>query len=386
MQVPFLSKIKGEKHVAIFDVGSGSIAGGLATVSKGGAAKVYFSQRSLLSYEDRTEEQRVSALTELIKEVGSKVSSAQSKLKIVPSEVLVSIHAPWVTSATYTNEQEFENSQKISSNDVKTCAKKASKSDESKSDLAAVIEKSVVRVELNGYPTPDPVGKDAQAISVTVIESKMHSALHKQVDQVLKNQFSNARIVFRSATIVDTTLLQTYAPTEGHYTVADVTSESTALTVIRDGVISDYQVVPIGARSLVQAIAREKKISDEDALSRVRMFVKDECSTDECKSISIALEAAGGACTEGFGKVFAEIVKNKRLPNVLVLKAQPDLAKWFASFFSRLDFSQFTETTKPFEVLHLSHASFAERLIFIPGVSPDSGIAAGALFVHTSAD
>ena len=52
-----------------------------------------------------------------------------------------------------------------------------------------------------------------------------------------------------------------------------------------------------------------------------------------------------------FGGAFATLAAKRKLANTLVLFAHPDMAEWMRHFFSRLDFTQFTQTSQPFDVI-----------------------------------
>jgi len=70
-------------------------------------------------------------------------------------------------------------------------------------------------------------------------------------------------------------------------------------------------------------------------------------------------------------------------PNKLLLVAQPDVLPWLSSFFGRIDFTQFTQTTQPFVVDTLALAQLSSAVVADSAVSLDAGLALAASLAHT---
>ncbi|MDZ4227053.1 MAG: hypothetical protein U1D26_01090, partial [Patescibacteria group bacterium] len=86
-----------------------------------------------------------------------------------------------------------------------------------------------------------------------------------------------------------------------------------------------------------------------------------------------------------FGECMAKCAETRRLPDRMVLFAHPDMAQWLARFFARIDFTQFTRTTKPFEVKTLESADLARCVEPVAGISPDIGITIAGTLVNIEA-
>jgi hypothetical protein len=80
------------------------------------------------------------------------------------------------------------------------------------------------------------------------------------------------------------------------------------------------------------------------------MLSRDACEGTACEAISAAMASAEPEFAKIFGEAFGGLAADRRLANTLVLLANPDVVDWMRQFFSRLDFTQFTATTLPFNV------------------------------------
>jgi hypothetical protein len=388
MQIPFLSKLQPGKMVAVFDVGSGSVGAAIVEIRGKRPVLIHTSLRAQLPHEDRSEEQVASDIVLKTLEAGNKLLEIHSKGDAPNKSInngLVVIHAPWIRSHADSLRAPLKDESEIIEDMIIQLSEKALSSESLLSE-EGIFERSVVRVELNGYPTSSPLGKRAKHVGVVTLKSEMLGGMEQKLKDAILGIIPGVDLVFRSSTLVDSALMRRKSPKSANFTIADITSEATAITVVRDGVVSDQKTVPVGYRTVVRAIAKERNSTEDDVQSRIRMLMQDTCSTEECRALSSSLDLASANSTVKFGEVFAEIAKVSRFPNTLIVRSHPDLSKWFIGFFARLDFAQFTETTQPFSVRALTSVATADYVVFMPGNSPDAGIATSCAFLYTGRD
>jgi cell division ATPase FtsA len=385
MQIPFLSKLQPGKLVAVFDVGSGSVGAAIVEIRGKRPVIIHTSLRGSLKHEDRNQDQIASDILQKVGEVGEKLLNMHANSDIQNKSInkaLVVMHAPWIRSHARTLKAPLREEAEIIGDMIVQLSEKAL-SVESPLSEDNIFEKSIVRVELNGYSTSSPIGKRAGHIGVVTLESEMFSGMRQNLKDAILRIFPGVELIFRSSTLVDSTIMRRRSPRSAYFTIADVTSEATAITVVRDGVVSDQRIVPIGYRTIVREISKERNSTEEDVQSRIRMLMQNACSTDECRALESLLDSVSSDSTIKFGEVLGEIAKKSRLPNTLVVRSHPDLSKWFIGFFARLDFAQFTETTQPFLVGAITSGATAEYIVFKPGNNPDAGIATSCAFLYT---
>ena len=385
MKIPFFSSLHRGTLMAVFDIGSGSVGGAIVEERGQRPLLIHTSLRLSVPHEKRTEEQLATVIAQKTAEVAEKLLTMHAKSKAPQKsirECLVVVHVPWVHSFTHVLEAPLKAETRVIEDMIVQLSHKALPK-KAEDERIETFEKSVVRVELNGYPTSNPIGKKAKHIGVVVLETEMLQQMKKRLTNSLGATFPGVTLLFRSSTLVDSTLMRRRAPQLAHFTIADVTSEATSITIIRGGVVVDQRIVPVGFRSILRTISKEKGSTEDDIQSRIRMLMKDMCSTDECRSLTSSLDAVGAQFTKDFGNVFAEMGKVRKLPNTLVVRCHPDLLKWFTAFFARLDFAQFTETTQPFSVGEITAGAIAEHVVFTPGNTLDAGIATSCAFLYT---
>src|SRR3989344_3073449 len=94
-----------------------------------------------------------------------------------------------------------------------------------------------------------------------------------------------------------------------------------------------------------------------------------------------AIAKAEPEIVKAFGEIFGRLSASRRLPNRLLLLAHEDLSPWLVRFFSRIDFAQFTVTTRPFSPAPLSMDTLKELVAFEKDVALDVPLGIAAALV-----
>jgi hypothetical protein len=248
-------------------------------------------------------------------------------------------------------------------------------------DSKNILEASVVRVELNGYPTGSPLGKKAHELSVSALVSDCEPALRAQVQTSLQKVFPHLTPVYRSAVRALLAVLNARPDTDKDYLIVDMSSEATSLIVVRGGAIAQQHLVPEGVRGILKRIAPTGM--PEETLNIIRMLEREQSSSAATETIHDSMGKVEPDLVRVLGEGMSACAAKERLPNKLILIVQPDLAPWLSKFFSRIDFAQFTLTTRPFSVETIATKDLSRWVAAARGVLPDTGIALSVALVNT---
>lgn len=337
-----------QRTVAVVDVHEGGAAVAILSVGGYGPSTVWSFAHSTLSLEPRTEAQALSRIGEEIEEAAKKAQEAYSLTDRHGSiqEVYVVLHAPWIQSRAVVAHDSFPGDILIHDSHIQKLAKQTLSGDKT-IDRSKLIEGAVVRVELNGYPTANPVGKYAHMLDVVSLLSESAPAVRKAVGAAVQKAFPVAQISWRSNVRALMTFAREGAISSRHYTVIDMGADTTHIISVR-GAAFAQRVVPEGMRTILAKVAGGR--SPEDVLTTMRMLARESCATESCETLQKSLAAIEPELLKVFGGAIGELATTRRAANQLLLITHPDLEDWFSSFFSRIDFSQFTATTLPFTV------------------------------------
>ena len=340
------------------------------------------SSRAELPLENRSAEAVTAAIISLLGETAQKTLTAYSEkaqgAKHVES-VYAIIHSPWVRSKTIRAVSRLPQETRIEKGVIDALARQALESD-TEYDHNKILEASVIRVELNGYPTRQPVGKNAHLVAVSALLAECEPSIREGVAEVLAKTFACPPPTLRSDTRALLAVMRESTELSGESVIVNMSYEATNIMVIRKGVISETALVDEGSSSIVRKISGEKM--PEETLTLIRLLTLDQCEDEACRGIAKAITTIEPGLVKAFGEVFGKLIITRRLPNILVLSAHEDLAPWLSHLFSRIDFAQFTLTTRPFSPTMLTLQALSNLTVFQPGVTPDVGLGVGAALVN----
>lgn len=368
-----------EKIVAVADIGSGSAALGLVAVPKSGPARLLVAKRSILPLEEREPAAVVAAIGRHLAETGQQALAEYGKHGgPQPGSVYAVIRAPWTQSKTVRAGVTFPKPTKVTNAMIGKLAREAIAS--VKVPKEALLEAGVIRVELNGYPTSKPEGKLCSELSVAALLGACDPALRASVEQTLRHLFGSRRITMRSGIHAVLSAMRDTPDMPGDSLVVDMASEGTDFMVVRDSVTTDHGASAEGKNSILKRISPDGMM--EHTLTLLRLIARGECHDPACDALTAAMGKAEPELVRVFGETIAKLVSRRRLPNLLILATHDDLAPWLTTLFSRIDFAQFTTTTRPFIVRALKPVDFADRVVAEANARTDSAMLTAAALVH----
>ncbi|OGG79222.1 hypothetical protein A3A39_04875 [Candidatus Kaiserbacteria bacterium RIFCSPLOWO2_01_FULL_54_13] len=375
-----LGKQRG-RVLAVADIGSGSAGVAIVAIVGDGPARILEAERVALPFEERSPEATVAGVVAQLEDAAQKTLSRYAARKDKPSPHVSGAYAvirpPWSHSKTIQAVSEFPQETRIEGQMISVLAEEALKGDTGL-DSASVFETSVVRVQLNGYPTARPKGKRAHHIEVSLLVSDCNPSIRAGVVETLQKVFACPPPTLRSGTRALLSVLRESTLLPKECLVVNMTSQGTSMIAVRKGVVVETARVPEGSRSILKRVAGEKM--PEETLTLMRLLALDQCETDACDAIKTALVGAEPELVKVFGETMGKMSAARRLPNPLILSAHDDIAPWLGRFLSRIDFAQFTMTTRPFSARALTRHDLEGLVTSDETQKADTGLfVAGAL-------
>ncbi len=367
------------KIFAVADIGSGSASVAICAGGSGKPARIIAAASTILPIEDRKGDATMTGVISALSESANKAFTAAQALKTGHvQDVYAIIRAPWTKSKAIRAAKKLPSDEKINDAVIGALAQEAL-GGEKDLDRANLLEASVVRVELNGYPTAKPVGKRAHAVVVSAIASECEPRMKSAVEETLTRVFSS-KPSLRSGTRALLTVLRERSVAHADYLIVDMTSEATSIVSIHKSTPMGYVVVPEGTRTILKRVAG--KGLPEETLTLIGMLARDHCEDAACDSVREGMAKVEQDLIKTFGEAMAKLTTVRRLPKNLVLSAESPMAEWLSHFFSRIDFTQFTITAQPFSVEILNSKDLAS-LVESQSKTTDIGILSAAALVNS---
>lgn len=376
----FLSFGPKTQTVVVADIDGGSAGVALIHVRSGSPAEVVAAHRVTLPHEERDAQQAVTQILQALRSAAEKTAALYVKTEKPQAvrKAYAIVHPPWTHSKTVVREAWYEKETVVDTSAISGLAREAL-AERDGLDANNLIEASIIRTELNGYPTAEPKGKRAEHLRVCVLMSDCDPTLRAGVPEALGASFATPTAILRSSARALLGVANRGAHPSDRLVVS-VTGNATECVVVCEGAITDQAVIHEGLRSIIERVAAGKMPEEVQAL--LRMAAGDACTNAECEALNRSLAAFEPELVKKFGEIFGKLAARKKLPNTLVLSAHPDAMPWFVQFFAKIDFGQFTRTSRPFDVEKLE-ADLTSDLSYAPGVAPDAGLAAASVLVNT---
>ncbi len=375
-----------EKPVLIADIESGSVGVAIAILKKGAPVKILVCKRAHLPLIERDEAHVTSSIITLFSEtvpvVLKEYTESEHAARYGAAQSLtVVVGSPWVRSRSAGAEDLFTEEKTITDAMIKELAKRAL-SEPSTLDSSRVFESSVIRVQLNGYPTGSPVGKKAHHLQVTAFQSDIDQKLRTGVESVLGASFPGRPVALRSS--IRALLAVLHERIHGnHYMILSMGTEGTDCISVHKEDLNEHSSLPIGVRSIAQRLSGEQGLPEE-IFSQLRMLIADTCSTPSCEAIKTNLAKLEPELVRSFAELFSQISSRRKIPNTCLLVTHADLAPWLEVFLTRIDFAQFSVTAQPLAVTSLSPAHLATQVQWDSSQHEDTGISLASAFVNTA--
>ncbi len=347
--------------IALIESGSASVA---IIESVAGAILAHAKEELPLEGRDK-DGLRSGVLEALSKAADTAVASyAKSSTAAVITTCYCVIGAPWSRSFAGEAHSELEQPSAISDEMIGALAKEAlaQQQDIERSNL---LEATVSRILLNGYPTSEPTRNLAERIDVYTLLSDCDPAIRSSAEDTLGKVFPGAALIWRSSARATIAAAKQIDPT-GTYLIVEMDGESTDLISVRKGVLDQRIIVEQGYRQILGALVKGKPV--EETMSLMEMLEKEQTDSDANDDLRDAIAKAEPDLVHLFGEALAKISASRKLTDNVVVVAPHAIAPWLSRFFARIDFTQFTATTRQFLVRSLPVAE-------LPGVpSNDSSI------------
>ena len=371
---------KGNKRVAVADVGSGSAGVAILSIEHGKPARVEAVHRVILPFEERTEEQTISGIIGALSESAEKALVETNTKSGSIQNVYAVIRVPWMRSKSIRAIKKFAGEERVSSAVISDLAR-AALTEEKDFDHKNLIEASIVRVELNGYATANPVGKHAHIVFLSTLVSECGTRIRVGVEETIARIFSS-KAMLRSGTGALLAVLRERSVSHSDYLVVDMTSVATSMFAVHKGAPAHHVLVPEGTRTILKRVGGSRM--PEETVTLMRMLAREHCEDAACIEVKTGMARAEQELSRVFGEAIGQLALHGRLPNTLVLSVDPVFADWLSGFFSRIDFTQFTITTQPFSVEALTPESLKNLVISSdPTKATDLGLLVAAALVNS---
>lgn len=365
-----------DRVVAVVDLDEDSVGVVLLHVVPNMPFAVLGERRVQLPASDRSLEHSVCRLSELLETVASDLLVAIRGMSYVVDTVYVVLRLPWASThlvrrAAYSGEEVL-----ITRDFINTVAINALSGDivPSNDDF---FEGRVMRVELNGYATNDPLGKRARAVDLTLLISESSKSARDVLSSVLQHVFPVAHIEWRSGTRAMIHAMRARDAAEKEYVFIEIGSYKSQLTLVQEGVITGHEVVPFGMRSFFQT-GEMSEDAIRDVLD-VHRVARHAPSFDI--SVRAHIARKGEVAASLFLPAMNALLSGHHVPDRVHVLAPGASHAWLSHVLDRPECAQFRQSSGSWQMQPVNASTFSPVFHSADAIT-DSSLAVGCALVH----
>lgn len=330
------------RAVALIDLRESDAAVAICAIENG-RASVVSSGSSPLTPDPKEKTHAASALVALVRTAAGHALKSYNGPAV--EAVYVIAHAPLFMSRTITAESRFERPERMTDALVAQLAREALSRESF--DHSRLAEGSVVRIELNGFATKEPAGKWASRMRIVSLVSECDPESRRPIEAELRTHFPAATVLWRSAIRATTALARVSAAIGDDYSILDVGSAASQFFSVRSGE-TETRPIDIGMHTIFSKISGGRSV--DEVVSALRMLEAGSASGESADALQKQMGLAEPEIVKTLADAIGQMATDRRVSNTLMLLVHSDLEPWLARILSRIDFSQFTITTLPFDV------------------------------------
>lgn len=372
--------------VAVIDVKNGSVGGALVLFREGDKPLIRYAHR--LTFDSGSggssapAETMLRALRELTEKLCThglpRVLKEDCGCKGV-DQVVAFIGSPWVDARVVDHPVRAEKPIMITERWLQGLMAELLQKDAQ--PAMHILERTVLRAELNGYPTSEPVGKEAKRVNLSVFEARVQTELAQRIREALQGGFHLRSVVLRSALLATFTVVRDHFESEDNFLLVNVGSHLTEMAVVRNDALVATGGLARGSHTLIEMSAAHLRTMPEEVPSVLRMSA-EEMVHDADKTLRSGLAALESDWQREVDRALTSLKSVHGLPRTVFLFAPESTAPWFSKMLSNPASAAHTLTREPFRVVQITGEELLRHYHLHAEVIPDGPLTLETLFLH----
>lgn len=328
-----------ESYSLVFNISSGSITGALIKFTERVGIDVILLEKEKISIQTETSiQKRLRAMQTTLSSVANKIAK-KGLGKIEKTFYLFS--SPWSVSQTKTIRVKEGKAFKVTPtylNKLISSHEKQYQEDIAKAksfaditSLGQVVDKKIVQIKINDYPVEKVNNQLARDLELSLFFTIVPKEILQAVEDAVSKSFRTKHIWYHASSLTIFSALKDLFPQKDSFLYLDMSDELTDIVLVKDGIMINEASFPIGHSYFIKKLAKEMKVTEELALSTLKL--QSNKSNDELAALklSVALDRVSKIWLDHVTQVFITLKEKVYLPETLFLIINNDLTNFLAS-------------------------------------------------------
>ena len=393
----FFSKDKVELGV-VFNIGSSSVGAGLVKFRRGQVPHVVYTVREQIPYQEVVSPERFLSdmLTTLGTVHGRLHKEGLAHLKFTEygahriRHAFYAFSSPWAASQTKIATVENKEPIIVTRDMIDGVVMKAEKNfevevidptkDPELKDKLSVIEKRIIQIRLNGYEVRDPYGKEAKTVDISFFISLVPKMVIDRISESTLGALHPKDMRFTSSQLASYSAIRDVFSHRDDFILLEIGGEVSDVSVVKNGLVLETASFPLGRNFLVRRISRALSVTNEGALSLLRLYYGDHADVTVSESLRPVLDNAATEWLGALHTTLVEISGSLSLPQDLLLILGGDLVPFFMRAVKDEKITQFDVVDVPFRATLVNQDLLKQHISFAASAVKDPAIALATIF------
>lgn len=366
---------------AVLDIGSAGVGGALVAYTPDAIPEIVYTTRRMTITHTPTPDALAHTLTQTLQRVVGDLTTAPplGDIGMGISDIHCVFAAPWYTGKAHSTVRTFEVPTRISDDMLNALADETEK-DPDTTTTHVPMERAILSMTANGYPTDTPVGVEAREVALQRYTSSLSSSVYADVCAVLNTHWRSEDIHLHSYALTLATAFRDLAPGDTpSCTIIDVSGEVTDVLIVRDGVLETSASFPYGSNALIRALAERSGATHTEARARLRRFFAHADTAAAHTFTAATLETPTFSWRDQLRRTLTEIADERAIPPETYVAAAAEMHPWFARAAHEM---HVPGTAMPLAVQQLDVRALSAYCRTQTGVRFDLFLALAAYYTH----
>lgn len=386
------SKREQVTRALVVDIGSASVGVGVAELHDDGKPIMCATARANMRLREEIKFKdfylaMLDALSEALEQLKKMEGASVGSVK----QVHLTFASPWYNAEArtiqYTKETPFRFNRKLLNSllekDLKIFQKEFdAKKQVEEGDKLLMLDRSIIDLRLNGYPTKHEEADSVHEVEATVFISLMSKRVRDAVVKRIKDVCGTSRYTLQSFPMVLYASIRDMMAVGDDFVLADVGGEVTDVVFVHDTVPERTYSLPLGHNTLVRHLASRLGTSLEHAQSSLTMFADKKIDPSEEENIKGAIQDVLNKFRESLAEIVAEQAQDFMLPPLVFATIDEGPMKWLKAGMGVSTIESLTIDAYTVTPIVLSGAILDNYIKYNRGVRRDTFLALESYFLE----
>lgn len=210
-----------------------------------------------------------------------------------------------------------------------------------------LVNRTVMRVKVNGYPTASPVGKSARRVETAVYSSMADATFLESVKKTIGAHFDTARLEIYPFSFCAFSVVRDIVQDQD-FVCLDFGGEITDLIIVKDDIIVKTISILFGKNTILRGLMKKMGVSLEVAESSIAMYNQGTLAPESSEAIKQSLFESKEKWDGLFLSTLESITLDLLLPHDIYLLSHDSMAKIVGSFIKNERYNKYVFVGQPF--------------------------------------